>query len=309
MASVTVVIPTFNRCEFVTNAVESVLSQTHQDREVIVVDDGSTDGTGAVLAQYGTALHYLYQPNRGVSAARNAGIMAAAGEWVAFLDSDDEWHRDYLAQQMEQVHRYPNLSMQTTDCRFIGLDGDVRTYFYINGSWRAFKDRDYLLLRQPFSFVIRHGPWQIGATIIRRRALERAGLFDTNLTLSEDHDLMARVALDGSFGMIRQPLVTIYRRAESIDSLTTRATQTPINARASNGRMYEKLQKLPGLTPSERRVLNAVASANSRAIGNLLAARGDTAEADAHFRHAFFTHPSVRSLGKYVLFRLLAVSS
>jgi len=105
--------------------------------------------------------------------------------------------------------------------------------FATNGSLSEFKGREYLLVPQPFSFIVKHGPWQIGSTIIRRAALERAGLFDPSVTLSEDLDLMARVALQGGFGMIRRQLVNIYRRDESNECLTLYATANPVWARKS----------------------------------------------------------------------------
>src|SRR5215831_13870333 len=86
-----VIIPTYNRATCVGRAIESVLRQTFQDYELIVVDDGSTDKTAEVVRQYGERIVFVSQPNRGVSAARNAGVSRAAGDWVAFLDSDDEW--------------------------------------------------------------------------------------------------------------------------------------------------------------------------------------------------------------------------
>src|SRR5215212_11526906 len=88
---VSVVIPTYNRRRLVVEAVESALAQTYRPLEILVVDDGSTDGTEAELHRFGSAVRYLKQPNQGAAAARNRGIRAATGELVAFLDSDDLW--------------------------------------------------------------------------------------------------------------------------------------------------------------------------------------------------------------------------
>ena len=91
---VTVVIPTYNRAHLIKDAVESVLNQTYQDFELIVIDDGSTDNTREVLAVYKDKLTYIYQENQGRSSARNHGIELAQGEYIAFLDSDDVWFPD-----------------------------------------------------------------------------------------------------------------------------------------------------------------------------------------------------------------------
>ena len=303
MPEITVIIPTFNREEYVPKAIDSVLNQSFQNYEIVVVDDGSTDNTRAALQHYGKAIRYICQVNQGVSAARNAGIRVATGEWVAFLDSDDEWVRDYLETQMEYAGSNSTICMQSTDACVIQPNGRNHRYFQINQSIGKFKGCDYLLVERPFSFIVRHGPWQIGSTIVRRAAIKKAGLFDVTLRLSEDFDLMARVGLLGSFGLIRKELVKVYRRAEPIDALTIQAKHQPIEARQSDERMYKKLMNVDGVTAAERRSLRASISANRRAIGNLLLDQGDRDSAERSYAYAVASYPSVRSLGKYALYR------
>ena len=298
---VSVVIPTYNRAAFVGKAVDSVLNQTFTNYEVIVVDDGSTDDTREQLNKYGSRIRYIYQENRGVSAARNTGIAASGGEWLAFLDSDDEWQRDYLAEQMREATKVPGLCMQSANCLFTSLNGETETYFEINGSISAFKEKDYLLIANAFSFVISHGPWQLGSTIFRRDAATKAGLFDTTLTLSEDLDFMARVALEGPFGLIKDELVNIYRRCESTESLTGRAERDQLGARRSDERIYQKLKSVAGLGSTERKALNRLMSANQRAIGNLVLQAGNKTGARSYYKQALFIDPSFKSIAKYVL--------
>ena len=100
---VSIIIPTFNRSAIVPNAIESVFRETYSDYELIVVDDGSTDDTRDRLQEYVARIKYVYQANRGVSAARNAGTKLARGEWIAFLDSDDVWHPTKLERQFEAL--------------------------------------------------------------------------------------------------------------------------------------------------------------------------------------------------------------
>ena len=301
MPKVSVIIPTFNREKYITKAIESVLAQTYKDYEVIVVDDGSKDNTKESLKKCESKIQYIYQSNCGVSAARNTGIKHACGEWLAFLDSVDEWKGDYLYKQMERVRNSGEICMQTTDCLFIGLNGDTRRYFEINGSLAEFRGGDYLFLKEPFQFVIKHQPWQIGSTIISRDAVARAGLFDTSLTVSEDFDLMARVALKGPFGMINEPLMTVYRRNESIECLTDQLKKNPIRAREADERIYEKLKRIERLKDKEIKALNDLLSSNKRAMGNLFLENGKRKEARACYRRAFFISPSPASLGKYIL--------
>jgi glycosyltransferase involved in cell wall biosynthesis len=295
---VSVVIPTYNRASFVSEAIESVLDQTFSDYEIIVVDDGSTDNTHEILEQYRDKIQYIYQENEGVSAARNTGIKNSTGLWLAFLDSDDKWMPEYLATQMEGIRRSPEISMQTTDCYTIGGE---RTYFEMNRVIGEFNGRDYLHLSDPFRFVVTHGPWQVGSTIFRRDAIIKAGLFDTSFDLNEDFELMARVALQGSFGLIRDVLMIMYRRNETIACLTNRVRTNPIQARESDEKIYEKLRSIRALKGKERKSLSRLMGMNRRAIGNLLLTKGNIAEARASYRRAYFFDRSARSLGKYFL--------
>ena len=105
------IIPIFNGERFLGEALESVLAQTYQPVEIIVVDDGSTDGTAEVARRYGERVHYLWQPNAGQTAARNMGLSEAKGEFIAFLDGDDLWHREKLARQTTRLLERPDLDL------------------------------------------------------------------------------------------------------------------------------------------------------------------------------------------------------
>lgn len=298
---VSVIIPTYNREKFVTKAIDSVLKQKFNNYEIIVVDDGSTDNTKENLKRYGDKIKYIYQENSGVSGALNAGINLAKGDWIAILGSDDEWMPDYLSKQIERLIKIPGICMQTTNCLFIGLNGKTQSYFEINGSLSEFNGEDYLFLEEPFRFVVKHGPWSTQSTIILRAAIRQAGLFDTSLKISEDFDLMARVALQGPFGMIREELVNIYRRDESIECLTNKAKDNPIQARESDEKIYEKLKRIETLTYKERKALDEILSANRRAIGNLLVKNGNMKGARDCYKRALFIGPSIASIEKYIL--------
>lgn len=301
MPKVSAIIPTYNRAAFVVQAIESALNQRFEDLEVIVVDDGSTDGTRLALERYRSRIRYIYQENAGVSAARNKGIESSQSEWLAFLDSDDEWTEAYLFEQIKQTNASPGICMLAADCLYTGLDREQSTYFQMNNVLPAFKGKDYLSVREPFRFVIEHGPWQVGATIFRSDAVKKAGLFDEDLRISEDFDFMARMALQGPLGLVREVLVNIYRRKETIPCLSEPARTAPLQARESDERMYEKLLRIEGLTGGQRNALTRIMSANKRAMGNLLLKDGKKREARERYRHAVLVHPSLRSLGKYIL--------
>src|ERR1700733_11873432 len=103
---VSVIIPVYNREHCVKRAIDSVLAQTYKDFEVVVVADGSKDGSAEILKSYGEAIRLICQKNAGAGTARNTGIRAARGQWIAFLDSDDEWKPGKLACQMEFIEKY-----------------------------------------------------------------------------------------------------------------------------------------------------------------------------------------------------------
>src|SRR5436190_11375249 len=126
MTLVSVVIPTFDRSSAVTSAIDSVLGQSHRDLEVIVVDDGSTDDTAQVLAaRYGEEprVTYLRQSNRGVAAARNAGLDRARGSVIAFIDSDDVWQPWHLALAVAVLERFPDVGLVWTDVEAVDDTG------------------------------------------------------------------------------------------------------------------------------------------------------------------------------------------
>src|SRR5262249_33901781 len=122
---VSVIIPTYNRASAVRSAITSALRQTHPQIEVIVVDDGSTDDTKATLAAFGDSIRALHQPNAGVSAARNTALRHARGEFVAFLDSDDEWFDWKLAAQVAAMRGNPAAGLVWTDMSAVDPSGTV----------------------------------------------------------------------------------------------------------------------------------------------------------------------------------------
>jgi glycosyltransferase involved in cell wall biosynthesis len=194
---VSVIIPTFNRAGWVTEAVTSVLAQTYGDYELLVVDDGSTDATVAALAPFGRRLRLVRSAaRRGVSAARNLGIKAARGEWLAFLDSDDLWLPEKLARQAAYLAARPELLICQTEEVWVRRGVRVnppQTHRKAGGDifWRS-------LERCSVS---------PSAVMLNRRLLDEVGLFDENLPAAEDYDLWLRVAWRHPVGLLPEPLV------------------------------------------------------------------------------------------------------
>jgi len=193
---VSVIIPTYNRRELVREAMVSVLSQRDTDLELIVVDDGSDDDTASMVAGFGEGVRCLRTPHRGVSAARNVGILASRGRWIAFLDSDDLWLRGKLREQMEFLARHPEIRICQTEEIWI------RNGCRINPRKYHRKPEGYC-----FERLLERCLVSPSAVVMERSLLDEVGLFDENLPACEDYDLWLRIGCRHPLGLVRKPLV------------------------------------------------------------------------------------------------------
>ncbi len=197
MSPVSVIIPTFNRAQEVRRAISSVLSQTHRHYEIIVVDDGSTDGTGGRLASFGRQIEYLaHSANEGVSAARNTGIEAARYPLLAFLDSDDYWLPEKLSVQVRFHEENPSAVASQTEEIWI------RRGRRVNPGRRHQKPSGDIFV--PSLKLCLVSP---STVMLRRPLLDEVGLFDESLPAGEDYDLWLRIACRYPVHLIKKPLV------------------------------------------------------------------------------------------------------
>ncbi|MCU0846919.1 MAG: glycosyltransferase family 2 protein [Spirochaetes bacterium] len=192
-----VIIPAYNRRSMLTRAVESVLSQTFTDYELIVVDDGSTDGTGEEMEKYGGRVRYIRQDNRGVSAARNAGIAASVSPYLAFLDSDDEWFPGKLAAHGEFIASHPGIRIHQAEEAWIRNGRRVNPGLrHVKRDGDIFIDSLELCLISP------------SAVVMNRELFDEYGTFDENMPACEDYDLWLRITPRESVGIIRRHLLS-----------------------------------------------------------------------------------------------------
>lgn len=236
---VSVVIPVFNRGREVVAAVESALAQTWPHKEIIVVDDGSTDHTADRLKAFGSQIRYVHQENGGPAVARNTGIGLAAGSWVAFLDSDDLWMPSKLASQMQCLEEFVGIGdVCFTDCQFFG-DSQMEGSAFEKAGLRS--EKANFLLPDPVALIFGREPalW-IQSSVIRRQLLLDLGGFDESLVVVEDTDLILRMSLNARFCCVRSLLVKISRPSERkvglIEILSERSDR-PFRIRE---RMYKK---------------------------------------------------------------------
>jgi glycosyltransferase involved in cell wall biosynthesis len=206
--AVSVVIPAYNAAWCVAKAVESVLVQQGCDFELVVVDDGSTDDTAAVLAHYGDAVRVVRQRNQGLSAARNAGLRAARGEFVAFLDADDWWLPGKLAPQLALLRARPEVGFCSCAARVEDPDGRLLNL------WPAPRWEGPFLVHLFGSAADVAGS---GSAVVARRALfGRVGGFDESLRSLEDIDMWMRLAAVTDYACLDEPLVVILKRPGSM---------------------------------------------------------------------------------------------
>jgi len=173
MSKVSVIIPTYNCVNYLLSAMESVFAQTYQDFEVIVVDDGSTDGTREVLSPYTDKIKYIYQENRGVSSARNRGVRESVGEYIAFLDADDVWvGEDKLSIQVDVLERNEKVGL---------VYGKMAM---VDSSGKQYGIKPEKTVGPTFKELIETGGHIPTSTVlVRKKCFEKAGYFDESFTV------------------------------------------------------------------------------------------------------------------------------
>jgi glycosyltransferase involved in cell wall biosynthesis len=261
---VSVIIPTYNRAWCLREAVDSVLTQEFKDFELMVVDDGSTDETPPLLQEYGDSIRVLHQRNRGVSAARNAGISGARGDLIAFLDSDDIWLQGKLAFQVEFFNRHPGALICQTEELW------VKNGRRVNPGKRHRKRGGMIF--EPSLQVCLVSP---SAVMLRRGLFDQVGFFDERLPACEDYDLWLRVSCRFPVELIETPL--IVKRGGHADQLS--------RAWGLDRHRIESIAKLISgsvLTAAQRRAAESVLKEKCRVYAGGCRKRGRMAEADRY---------------------------
>jgi glycosyltransferase involved in cell wall biosynthesis len=243
---ITVVIPAFNAAHTIGRALASVRAQSYRNIEIVVVDDCSADDTVAcVRAGADENLRLIQMPgNVGAAAARNAGIAEAGGEFVAFLDADDEWRPKKLERQIAVITRHPRMSFVSCQCDFIGVDGEARAIFREELAPATGFEAWRVLLA--YTFVA------TPAVLARRDLLIKLGGFDPALIIGEDQDMWIRLALEGEVGFIREPLVIVHQQ---LTGLSNRTTECEIDIMLPMIRRHYETQRHRLTRQQKRRIL------------------------------------------------------
>jgi len=207
---VSVIIPSYNSQTHITECIRSVLLQTYQNIEIIVVDDGSTDMTSDVLAGFDEKISIIKQKNQGAAAARNRGAAEAKGSWLAFLDSDDVWAPEKIEKQLLHIK---SCRWSYTDMQFVGGVNDGLRDSKFTVKYEGNVQRELLL----GNFI------STSTMIINKQTFFAAGGFDESIRSVQDWELWTRVALNNPIAYLNEPMA-LYRVHPSSTSRNTRKT-------------------------------------------------------------------------------------
>jgi glycosyltransferase involved in cell wall biosynthesis len=261
---ISVVIPARNAAAYLPEAIASVRAQTFLDYEIIVIDDGSTDGTSQIAAGF-SGVRCLKQSNRGAAAARNAGIAMARGRYIAFLDADDLWLPDKLDKQAAWLAANPSVVWVYSDARV--FDSATRRTICRIGDRLHLHRGEILRPLLLCSFI------PLATVVVHRAALIDAGLFDEALELriGEDWNLWLRLAEEHTVGLIDEPLALIRMHASN----TSRVVHPREAYRSKRAILEQALARNPHLPSSIRLRARAavVISTGLRLLGNAVRAR------------------------------------
>ncbi len=274
---ISVVIPTYNHVRFLADALQSALAQSYPQLEIIVVDDGSTDNTHTLVESFGERVHYIWQENQGLSGARNTGIAAAQGEYIALLDADDFWEPTYLATVHRVLAADPRLGAVYTGLQFVNSKGERLPQPCVS---TVPSDQLYDRLLDGEFFAP-------SAVLVRRTCFEEVGVFDVALRASEDWDMWLRVAQSYEFAGIAQPLLNyrVHGSNMSGDPEYMLRYQTMVVCKH-----FGAPEGDPSQWPAPRQRAWA-ATSYFAAQGYFL--RGDDAKGQAFLRQAFAANPTL----------------
>ena len=306
MKLVSVVIPTYNRAHCLARTIDSALQQTYSCLEVIVVDDGSTDGTPDLIRRrYGNRISYVYQENSGASSARNAAFRIARGEYIALLDSDDVWRPWKIELQVACMQARPEIGMIWTDMTGIASDGTVISDRYMRqmyAAYRYFRKEDLFHQKYPLSTVapslagqLPNAHLYVGdafsqivignlvttpTVLLSRERLALVKGFDTELRdAGEDHDFHLRTSRYGPVGFIDLSSVDVQRGRP--DQLTT-GCKLPIAINYLKTLSRALMEDRDRITLPDSLIRSAQANAHQWVGYLLMAQEGRIAEARRH---------------------------
>lgn len=210
--TISVIVPTFNREKTIERAIRSVCCQTYAPMEIIIIDDGSSDGTSQRVQEIGDnrIIYHALPENRGVSYARNTGVSMAKGEWIAFQDSDNAWHKDKLEKQMDYAMKHPGYHLIYSSFLMHRLNGEE----VIVPNEGFYGEREGNL----FETILVNNVIDAPTMLMKKTSFERLGGFRTDFRCIEDWDLALRYSRNEPVGYVEEVLMDAYQTAGGVSS-------------------------------------------------------------------------------------------
>ncbi len=286
MPTISVIIHTYNNERFICETIESVLSQTYKDYEIIVVDDGSTDNTRNALLPYMDKIRYHYKENGGIASAKNAGIKSSKAKFIAFLDHDDLWVPDKLKIQMEYFNKNPQ----------VGL---------VYSKFITFKNGEKLRTRPKkgysgwiFAKLLSKNFVQTSTVMIKKECINAVGLFDESFALADEYDLSLRIAKRFQCGFIDKELTKyrIHDKNASKNNLLFDKEYLKVY-----GKVYEDYT---GLRRKEEKILKKRIARYNLKIAKTLYAQDQLEESMKYHKEAFDYLPFFKRIIRNLRFKL-----
>ena len=193
---ISAIIPAYNSQDYILDAIKSIQNQTHPVDEIIVIDDGSQDDTQQTVGNLTADIRYIKQENQGPSAARNTGIKIARGDWIAFLDADDQWTKNKIEKQLKVLSRSPDLHLIAGDMQEIGINNESITKSVLakHKLLKKFQDNNSLAIKNALAEIVQKNFIPTGTVLVKRCSLIEAGMFNSSIHFGEDLELWAKIA-------------------------------------------------------------------------------------------------------------------
>lgn len=250
---VSVVIPAYNAGNFIEYSLKSIVSQKYRPIEVIIVDDGSNDLTAHIVESFAQkhqdmfiTFHLARQENGGPSRARNSGISAARGEWITFLDADDQWTSDKLTKQVDYHLGHPEISFSFADMRVVKDSGVTIESVFVKYGYHPCDVNG--VVDDPFKKLLMGNFIPTGTVMLRRDCFEEVAPFDESIRHGEDYDLWLRMALKFRFGCLPEVLKIKKDHAANLSQQEHKFYQSKIYILRKISRMYGAELKLLGVS-------------------------------------------------------------
>ena len=304
MPSVSVVIAVYNGEKYLAQAIESALAQSFPPSEIIVIDDGSKDGTPGVINDYkkkGVVISQRVEPNTGVANGMNTGMTMATGKYIAFLDHDDVWFRDKLKKQVEAMERYPEAGLAC--CNFAHRPESLKRRVFHFSKLNFAKSFDFKdsVMRQPFLTMVKESIIGTSSVVLLRRSIaQQVGLFNRKYRVSGDYDYWMRCSLVAPFVVLKDAL--LYKR--------THATNISADRIFTFTEYRQILRELPmeiqktGRNKTWEALCRQEAANISYMLGNLCFERGEKVKTFEFFDQGFQENKTFANLFVYGMLTL-----